>query len=55
MREFEGFLIQTVAENPALVGQIQDLIDSVWPRFITEAGVPKGHAMPYDWMGIYRR
>ena len=51
MREFEGFNIQTVAENPGLAGQIQDLIDRVWPRFVTEGDAPKGHPLPFDWLG----
>ena len=55
MREFEGFNIQTVAKNSGLAGQIQDLIDRVWPRFVTEGDAPKGHPLPFDWFGINKR
>ncbi len=52
-REIDGFQIRTVADDPGLVDQIQGLIDSVWPGFVTEAGIPKGYTLPFDWFGIY--
>jgi hypothetical protein len=52
-REIDGYQIQTVADAPELVDRIQELIDAVWPRFVTEAGIPKGHPLPYDWFGLY--
>ncbi len=54
-QEFEGFIFQTVADDPATVGHIQGLIDKVWPDFITESDAPKGHPLPWDRMGVYRR
>lgn len=53
--EFGGYTLRTVAEDPELVARAQDLVDTVWPRFVTETGPPAGHDMPVDWMGINRR
>ncbi len=52
--EFEGYLVRTVAEEPALADQIQALSDSVWPAFIVD-GHPGGDGPATDWMGIYGR
>ena len=54
-REIDGFLIRTVADDPGLADRIQALIDAVWPRFVTESTTPKGHTLPFDWFGIFRR
>jgi hypothetical protein len=55
MREIDGYQIKTVADDPALAHTIQELIDRVWPPFVTQAGMPKGHPLPYDWFGIFKR
>jgi hypothetical protein len=55
MREIDGLQIQTVADDRGLADRIQELIDAVWPKFVTEAGIPKEHEMPFEWFGIYRR
>lgn len=55
MREIDGLQIKTVADDPPLADRIQELIDRVWPKFVTQSWIPKGHPMPYDWFGIYRR
>jgi hypothetical protein len=55
MRELDGLQIRTVADDPGLADQIQDLIDRVWPPFVTQASSPKGHTLSFDWFGIYRR
>lgn len=55
MREFEGFYIQTVADDPGLAHRIQALIEAVWPEFITQSDSPKGHSLPFDWFGVYKR
>lgn len=55
MRQFEGFEIRTVADDPGLVDRIQELIDRVWPPFVTQSDAPKGHPLPFDWMGIFER
>ena len=55
MREFEGFQLQTVVDDPALFDRIQELIDLVWPSFVTQSNSPKGHALPFSWYGIYER
>ena len=54
-REIDGLNLRTVAEEPALTNASQELIDRVWPAFIVESRWPKGHPMPWDWMGIYDR
>jgi len=54
MRDFEGLQLQTVAGDPGLAGRMQELIDRVWPKFVTESHHPKGHDMPFDWFGIYK-
>jgi hypothetical protein len=53
MREFEGFQLQTVADDPALVDRMQDLIDLVYPAFITQSRSPIGHTLPFSWYGVY--
>jgi hypothetical protein len=53
MREIDGFQIQTVADDPGLVDRIQELIDAVWPHFVTQSSSPKSHALPFSWFGIY--
>ena len=53
MREIDGFQIQTVADDPALVDRIQGLIDDVWPKFVTQSTSPKTHTLPFSWFGIY--
>ena len=55
MRDFEGLHLQTVADDSALADTIQAMIDRIWPPFVTEARMPKGHALPFDWFGIYDR
>jgi hypothetical protein len=55
MREIDGLQIVTVADDPAMAGRIQDLVDRVWPNFVTESDAPKGHPLPFDWYGINRR
>lgn len=55
MREIDGLHIQTVADDPSLADRIQELIDRIWPPFVTQADLPKGHPMPYDWWGIFTR
>lgn len=55
MREFEGFYIQRVADDPSLVSRIQTLIDAVWPKFVTHSDAPKNYALAWDWMGVFRR
>lgn len=55
MRDFEGFRLQTVADDPALFAPMQALIERVWPKFVTESHHPKGHSMPFDWFGVFRR
>jgi hypothetical protein len=55
MREFEGFYIQTVADDPGLARRMQALIEDVYPQFITQSESPKGHPMPFDWFGVYER
>lgn len=55
MRDFEGFHLQTVADDPQLAERMQGLIERVWPRFITESHDPKGHPMPFDWFGVFKR
>jgi len=45
---------ETVADRPALQGEVTALIERVWPRFITRAGSVPGMPSP-DWLGIYRR
>lgn len=46
--------LQTVADNPDLLEQIQALIGEAWPAYIFQAAAPAGHEQT-DWMGIYRR
>jgi hypothetical protein len=53
MREIEGIELVTVADDPGLAHRIQELIDRVWPRFITESDSPKGHTLPFDWWGVF--
>ena len=49
------YTLRTVAEDPALAGQIQSMIEEFWPRYVVEAAPPAGHPFHADWMGIYRR
>lgn len=55
MREFEGLQLQTVADDPGLVDRIQELIDRVWPKFVTQSSTPKAYPMSFSWFGIYDR
>lgn len=55
MREFEGFYIQQVSDDPTLVGKIQSLIGLVWPVFMINSDAPKNHPLPWDWSGIFKR
>lgn len=55
MRDFEGFQLQTVADDPTLAETIQAMIDRIWPPFVTQASMPKGHTLPFDWFGIFDR
>lgn len=50
-----AYAVRTVAEDPTLAGAIQDLIDAVWPRYITQGSPPPGHPFHVDWFGINRR
>ena len=48
------YALRTVADDPALAGAIQALIERAWPAYIQEtsaAGVYTG----LDWMGVYTR
>jgi GNAT superfamily N-acetyltransferase len=55
MREIDGFHIVTVADDSGMAERIQELSDRVWPKFVTQAGIPKNHTLRFDWFGIYRR
>lgn len=49
------YVIRTVADDLALADPIQDLIDAVWPRYITQGSSPPGHPFHIDWFGIHKR
>jgi hypothetical protein len=51
----EGLRLETVAERPELRDRMEALVQRVWPAFVIESHSPKGHTMPTDWYGIYRR
>ena len=53
--DFEGFRLETVADDPKLVDAIQELVDLAFPVFVTQAHIPKQHTMRWDWFGVYRR
>jgi GNAT superfamily N-acetyltransferase len=55
VQEFEGLILQTVADEPSLVDEMQGLHEQAWPRFVLESRAPRGHPLPWDWMSIYRR
>jgi GNAT superfamily N-acetyltransferase len=54
-RVIDGLELRTVAEQPELWRQMQELVDRVWPAFVIESSWPPGHPMPWDWMGIAKR
>lgn len=47
-------MLRTVADDPALAGAIQTLIERVWPAYIQGAW-PAGAYTDLDWMGVYTR
>jgi GNAT superfamily N-acetyltransferase len=49
----DSFIVQTVAERAGLVDRIEALTPSVWPAYVTQSHMPKGHSMPWDWYGLY--
>lgn len=55
MRDFEGFQLQTVADDPELADRIQAMVDRSYPTFVTQSTMPQGHTLPFDWFGIYAR
>lgn len=45
---------RTAADDPALAGAIQQLVERNWPRFVVEGHDAPGFP-PADWMGMYGR
>jgi GNAT superfamily N-acetyltransferase len=51
----DEYTVRTAADDPALAHQIQDMIEEIWPRYITQASSPPGHPFKVDWWGVYKR
>lgn len=51
----DTYVVRSVADDPALADQMQDLIEAVWPRYITQGSSPPGHPFRIDWFGIHKR
>jgi GNAT superfamily N-acetyltransferase len=50
-----NYTVRSTADDPALAGRMQDLIEAVWPRYITQGSSPPGHPFHIDWFGIHKR
>lgn len=52
--EIDGLLVRTVAEEPALEAQMEDLVVRVWPAYVVESRSAFAD-MPVRWSDVYRR
>ena len=50
----ERYTLRTVADDPALAGAIQTLIERAWPAYIQETSAA-GIYTELDWIGVYTR
>jgi GNAT superfamily N-acetyltransferase len=53
--EFEGLIVRTVADDPALVDTIQGLVDAVWPLYMREMHYARGARYRPDYFGLFKR
>ncbi len=55
MFSIDGFLVCTVADDPAIEDTIEAILEEVWPRYLREGHWAGGDSPRTDWFGIYRR